>query len=127
MTVAHQQGATSVNMLMGQSPETAKLYFDGLADADLNEAESRQFNLLLGTWLGVFQQSVVLREKGFLDTDFADHMDGQFEWVVEQPGFAKYWSAWGPSHGLRFRRMVDESMPQPGGVAAQQSAAADSA
>ena len=48
--IVTQQNESS--RMLGQSEDITKLYFDGLAGRLLNEVQSRQFEMILGSWIG---------------------------------------------------------------------------
>jgi hypothetical protein len=103
---AHAERLNSVSLLLGQSPELAKLYFDGLAGKALSEAETRQFEMLLGSYVTSMHQSYSLGRHGLLDPEFSTHRDSQLEWLVSQPGFQLFWAVWGESQPPEFAARV---------------------
>jgi hypothetical protein len=125
--ISHTESTNNIALLLGQNPDLAKLYFDGLAGEPLSEAAKRQFEMLIGAWLFNQNQSYVLEKQGFLDSEFIASRDSSLHWIVHQPGFRRYWSTWAPMQPPQFAAVIEEKMGQPNPNAALQIPPADSA
>ncbi len=107
-------------LLLGQNPEVAKLYFEGLAGAELDETESRQFQMLIGVWINHSMQSLILEEEGLLSPQLRTNFRASAEWVVAQPGFDLYWSAWSHTASPQIAELIESIRKRQAEAAAQQ-------
>lgn len=107
-TTAHTESVSEFSQLLGQSQELSDLYFAGLTgEHDLSKSQQRQFQMLLSGFLMAIQQAYLLDEEGIAHPEIKAYHSQTIDWLVAQPGFAPFWTAWGKTFPPGFRNYID--------------------
>jgi hypothetical protein len=110
-TTAHIESVSVFSRLLGQSQELSDLYFAGLSGkGSLNESQERQFQMLMSGFLLAIQQAYLLDEEGIVHPEIRAYHAGTVDWLVLQPGFSPFWSAWRETFPPNFRGYIDAKL-----------------
>ena len=133
-TAAHSQASISINALIAQNPEVARILFTGLDDpAALTEIEKYQFNAAVHMNIESVQQNWRFHNDGVITDSAWAGQRATLAWFTNRSGFASYWEIFGPTLDPDFVQVVHDAIrlnPPPNQVqaeAAQQNGSADSA
>ena len=107
---AYSQVNQSLTSILGQDAETSRVFFAGLQEPDtLTEAEGRQSDALISMLLQAHEQAHDLIVTGALPAEKWTARQEQIRWLVNQPGFARYWERYSAQYEGSFGHIVDES------------------
>jgi hypothetical protein len=110
-TTAHIESVSAFSMMLGQSKELSDLYFTGLSgEAELDESEDRQFQMLIGGFLLALQHAFLLDEESVVHPEITAYHNETVSWLAAQPGFRRYWNIWGETYPPHFRGHVNDKL-----------------
>jgi hypothetical protein len=118
-SVAHsdRDARNDISRLLAADPETARVYRHGLLDPSaLTENEKFQFDAMMDLVFTFHDQA---RSQGSVEHN-------TLLWLLSQPGARGFWEEFGGTHSASFDSVIRPLLKEVE-IAAQQSAAADSA
>ena len=119
---ATNQATTSLSFLLAQDLDANRTYWKGLASPkELTDDERLVFIQLVSILQQNVQQSHSLFQEGALSASNWRSQYNSLLWYVTQPGFLEYWEEWEHLTIPEFRDLVNETIEQAEGAAAQQA------
>ena len=110
-TASHSQASISINALIAQNPDVARIFSTGLADPTaLTDIEKQQFDSVVHMAMESIQQNWRFYNDGVIDDSAWDGQRAALAWFSSQPGFASYWEVFRPTQDLNFAQVVDEAL-----------------
>lgn len=110
-TTAHSESISIFARMLGQSQELTDLYFAGLSgEASLTDSQQRPFQMLMSGFLQAIQHAYLLDQEGIVHPEIKSYHTDTVDWLVEQPGFAAFWVAWGKTFPPSFRNYIEAKL-----------------
>ena len=117
---AHRDARNEVTRILGDNPEAARIYREGLLDlTGLRQPDRYQFDALMTLTLNYYEQA---HSQGNLEA-----LLEQYQWLLSQPGLHAWWKELGRGNYSDSFCSLFEAWLATAQPAAQQSTSADSA
>ncbi len=94
-TASLAQANKETSLLVARDAETNSLFWTGLdTPDDLSKEDFRRFEAILSVFVQAFAQNYELHREGALTDETWTAQQRAFLWMVERPGFLRFWERW---------------------------------
>ena len=90
------ESTNAVSRLMAEHPDTARIYWAGIADrSSLSESDRQRFDPMVSMSVGAFDQEYDFLQDGMMSERVWRRRKRSMTWLMQQNGMQQWWSDWG--------------------------------